>query len=165
MFSPPAAEFLGTFWLVLGGCGSAVLAAGLLTAGFLIADVTHLGISFLGVPLGAFLTDRIEAKAIAPYLLTQVVAGIVTALVLFVVASGQSVPAIVPTPAGSFATNGYGEFSPGGYSLLSALVLEIVLTAVFDPAALGQVWLFIVAPLIGAAIAGLSYRALFAAKR
>lgn len=236
MFSRLAAEFLGTFWLVLGGCGSAVFAAG-----FLNADGTHLGIGFLGVALafgltvltgayalghisgghfnpavtlGAFLAGRIEAKAIAPYMVTQVVGGIVAALVLFLVASGQSDFAIDPSAAGSFATNGYGELSPGGYSLVSALVLEIVLTAVFlwvilgatdgrapagfaplaiglsltlihlisipvtntsvnparslavavfNPAALGQVWLFIVAPLIGAAIAGLSYRKLFAA--
>lgn len=237
MFSRLAAEFLGTFWLVFGGCGSAIFAAG-----FLNADGTHLGIGFLGVAfafgltvltgayafghisgghfnpavtLGAFLAGRIEAKAIAPYMVTQLVAGIVAAAVLFLVASGQSDFAIDPAAAGSFATNGYGELSPGGYSLLSALVLEVVLTAVFlwvilgatdgrapagfaplaigltltiihlvaipvtntsvnparslavavfNPAALGQVWLFFVAPLLGAAIAGLSYKALFAAK-
>ncbi|GAA1487524.1 aquaporin Z [Brachybacterium sacelli] len=237
LFSRLAAEFLGTFWLVFGGCGAAVLAAG-----FVNPDGTHLGIGFLGVAFafgltvltgayalghlsgghfnpavtfGVFLAGRIEAKAVLPYVLTQIVAGIVAAAVLFVVASGQSDFAIDPTAPGSFATNGYGELSPGGYSLLAALVLEIVLTAVFlwvilgttdgrapvgfaplaigltltiihlvaipvtntsvnparslavavfNPAALAQVWLFFLAPAIGAAIAGLSYKMLFAAK-
>lgn len=238
MFSRLAAEFVGTFWLVFGGCGAAVLAAG-----FLTEDGIHMGIGFLGVAFafgltvltgayavghisgghfnpavtfGVFLAGRIEAKAVLPYIGTQIVGGIVAAVVLFVVASGQSDFAIEPGAAGSFATNGYGDLSPGGYSLLSALVLEIVLTAiflwvilgttdgrapvgfaplaiglsltlihlvaipvtntsvnparslavaVFNPAALAQVWLFFVAPAIGAAIAGLSYKLLFAAER
>lgn len=232
-----AAEALGTFWLVFGGCGAALFAAG-----FLNADGTHLGIGFLGVALafgltvvtgayavghisgghfnpavtlGVFLAGRLEAKAVAPYVGTQIVAGLVAAVALFVIASGQSDFAIDSSAAGSFATNGYGDLSPGGYSLLSALLIEVILTAVFlwvilgvtdgrapvgfaplaiglaltlihlisipvtntsvnparsiavavfNPAALAQVWLFIVAPLIGAAIAGLTYKILFAEK-
>lgn len=231
------AEFIGTFWLVFGGCGSAVLAAKVVGD-----DGVQMGIGFLGVALafgltvvtgayalghisgghfnpavtlGALCAGRIEAKAVAPYMGIQVVGGAVAATVLYLVASGQDGFAIDPSAAGSFATNGYGDLSPGGYGLLACLVLEVVLTAIFlwvilgttdkgapagfaplaigltltlihliaipvtntsvnparslavafyNPAALGQVWLFIVAPLIGAAIAGLSYKALTAAK-
>ncbi len=225
-----AAEFLGTFVLVFGGCGSAVLAAN-----FPDAKTNTLGIGLLGVALafgltvlvmayavghisgghfnpavtiGALLAGRMPAKDVAGYIVTQIVAGLAAGGVLFVIASGK---AGFDASAG-FASNGYGDHSPGGYSLLACLLIEVVLTAVFlwvilgttdtrapkgfapiaiglaltlihlisipvtntsvNPARslgvaayaggpyLGQVWLFFVAPLVGAAIAGLSYRAL-----
>ncbi len=226
-----AAEFLGTFVLVFGGCGSAVLAAN-----FPDAKTNTLGIGLLGVALafgltvlvmayavghisgghfnpavtiGALLAGRMPAKDVAGYIVTQIVAGLAAGGVLFVIASGK---AGFDASAG-FASNGYGDHSPGGYSLLACLLIEVVLTAVFlwvilgttdtrapkgfapiaiglaltlihlisipvtntsvNPARslgvaayaggpyLGQVWLFFVAPLVGAAIAGLSYCALF----
>jgi len=140
-----AAEFLGTFVLVFGGCGAAVLAAG-------VADV---GIGFLGVALafgltvltmayavghvsgghfnpavtlGLALAGRFRWKDVAAYAVTQVVAAIAAAAVLFVVASGKSGFDAVKS---GFATNGYGDRSPEGYSLLAVLVIEVVLTAVF----------------------------------
>lgn len=222
-----AAEFLGTFVLVLGGCGSAVLAAGFM------ADDVHLGIGFAGVSLAFGLTvvtmayavghisgghfnpavtvglaaaKRFAWKDTAAYIATQVVGAIVAAAVLYVVASGVDTFSAVDS---GFATNGYDDRSPGGYTLLAGLVIEIVLTAVFlyvilgvtdsravkgfaplaiglaltlihlvsipvtntsvNPArsigpalfagseAIGQVWLFIVAPVVGALIAGFSY--------
>ncbi|WP_432559604.1 aquaporin Z [Granulicoccus sp. GXG6511] len=242
MTNPPMrarlwAEFLGTFWLVLGGCGSAVLAAKVLSD-----DPTpvNMGIGFVGVALafgltvltgayalghlsgghfnpavtiGAFAAKRIEAGAVLPYIITQVVGGIAAGGVLYLIASGKDGFAIDGTAAGSFATNGFGDLSPNGYSLMAALIIEIVLTAiflfvilgatdkrapagfapiaiglaltlihlisipvtntsvnparslgvaVFNPAALAQVWLFWVAPIIGAVIAGLTYKFLHA---
>ncbi|GIF06797.1 aquaporin Z [Actinoplanes siamensis] len=223
-----AAEFLGTFWLVFAGCGSAVLAAAFLNPAGL-----DLGIGFLGVALAFGLTVLTMAYAVghvsgghfnpavtvglaaagqfrwrdAPaYIVTQVVAAIAGAGVLFVIASGR--PAFDAVESG-FATNGYGDRSPGGYSLLAALITEVVMTAVFlfvilgatdtraprgfaplaiglgltlihlvsipvtntsvNPArslgpalfagggALGQLWLFLVAPVAGALIAGFTY--------
>lgn len=226
------AEFLGTFVLVFGGAGSAVLAAN-----FPGADTGNpLGIGFLGVSLAFGLTVVVMAYAVGhvsgghfnpavtlgaaaagrfawkdtpSYIATQVVGAIVGAAVLFVVASG--VAGFSASESG-FATNGYGERSPGGYSLLAALVIEIVLTAVFlyvilgvtdtrapkgfaplaiglsltlihlvsipvtntsvNPArsigpalfaggeAISQLWLFILAPIVGAAIAGVTYKVL-----
>lgn len=230
-----AAEFLGTFVLVLGGCGSAVLAATFLS------DDVQLGIGFLGVSLAFGLTvvtmayavghvsgghfnpvvtlglaasGRFPWRDVAAYVAIQVVGAVVAAAVLFVVASGRSG---FSASASGFATNGYGERSPGGYGLLAALVIEIVLTAVFvyvilgvtdtrapkgfaplaiglaltlihlvsipvtntsvNPArsigpalfaggeAIGQLWLFIVAPVVGALIAGLSYTPLLGKER
>ncbi|GAA1170116.1 aquaporin Z [Ornithinimicrobium humiphilum] len=227
-----AAEFLGTFVLVLGGAGSAIFAAKVISEG-----TVNMGIGFLGVALafgltvtvmayavghisgghfnpavtlGALLAGRIDTRSVLPYMVTQVVGASVAGLVLFVVASGKD--GFDPVASG-FATNGYGDRSPDGYGLLAALVIEVVLTAVFlyvilgstdtrapagfaplaiglsltlihlvsipvtntsvNPArslgvawfaggeALGQVWLFVVAPLAGAAIAGATYRALF----
>jgi aquaporin Z len=224
-----AAEFLGTFWLVFAGCGSAVLAAK-----FLAEDGVQLGIGFLGVSLafglavltmayafghisgghfnpavtlGLAIAKRVDWKAVGPYVATQIVGATVAGAVLFLIASGKA--GFDATDSG-FASNGYGARSPGGYSLLACLVCEIVLTAIFlyiilgttddrapsgfgplaiglgltlihlvsipvtntsvNPArsigvawfaggpALAQLWLFILAPLIGAAIAGLSYR-------
>jgi len=225
------AEALGTFVLVFGGCGSAVLAAT-----FLGESNVQLGIGFLGVALafglsvlvsavafgpvsgghfnpavtvGLAVAKRFEWKTVLPYVAAQVVAATVAGAVLFAVASGG--PAFDASESG-FASNGYGARSPGGYGLLSALLVEVVLTAVFlyvilgatderghkgnapiaiglsltlihlvsipvtntsvNPArslgvawfaggdALSQVWLFILAPLIGAAIAGVSYAAI-----
>jgi len=222
------AEFLGTFWLVLGGCGSAVLAAK-----FLTEDGVQLGIGFLGVALAFGLTvltgayafghvsgghfnpavtiglavaKRFEWKGVGPYIAIQVVAASLAGAVLFAIASGQ---AGFSASESGFASNGYGDRSPGGYGLVAALVTEIVLTAMFlyiilgatddrapkgfaplaiglgltlihlvsipvtntsvNPArslgvawfaggdALSQIWLFILAPVIGAVIAGASY--------
>jgi aquaporin Z len=227
------AEFLGTFWLVLGGCGSAVLAAKFLSADAATKTQVQLGIGFVGVSLAFGLTvltgayafghvsgghfnpavtiglavaKRFEWRGVGPYIVTQIVAASVAGAVLFAIASGKAGFDAVQT---GFASNGYGDRSPGGYGLLSALLVEIVLTAVFlyiilgatddrapkgfapiaiglgltiihlvsipvtntsvNPArslgvawfagagALSQVWLFIVAPVIGAAIAGATY--------
>ena len=225
------AEALGTFVLVFGGCGSAVLAAT-----FISESRIQLGIGFVGVALafglsvlvsavafgpvsgghfnpavtvGLAVAKRFEWRLVLPYVATQVVAATVAGTVLFAVASGS--PAFDASTSG-FASNGYGERSPGGYGLLAALLVEVVLTAVFlyvilgatderghkgnapiaiglaltlihlvsipvtntsvNPArslgvawfagggALSQVWLFILAPLVGAAIAGISYAAI-----
>ena len=138
------AEFIGTFWLVLGGCGSAVLAAGfpelgigfvgvslafgltVLTMAFAIGHISgcHLNPA---VSIGLFAAGRFESKELPPYIIAQVLGGIIAAGVLYLIASGQ--PGF--DLSGGFASNGYGEHSPGGYSLVSALVCEIVLTAVF----------------------------------
>ncbi|WP_232043138.1 aquaporin Z [Serratia marcescens] len=139
------AEFFGTFWLVFGGCGSAVLAAAF----------PQLGIGFLGVALafgltvvtmayavghisgghfnpaitvGLFAGGRFAAKDVIPYVVAQVIGGIAAAAVLYLIASGK---AGFDATAGGFASNGYGEHSPGGYSLQSAIVIELVLTAFF----------------------------------
>lgn len=231
------AEALGTFWLVFGGCGSAVLAAHVLSKD---PSPVNMGIGFVGVALAFGLTvltgvyavghisgghfnsavtlglavaKRIEWKFVGPYMITQVVAATLAGAVLLLIASGK--PGFSAVESG-FATNGYGDRSPDGYGLLACLVIEIVLTAVFlyvilgatdarapkgfagiaiglcltlihlisipvtntsvNPArslgvawfaggaALSQVWLFIVAPLIGAAIAGATYSIITAAK-
>jgi len=144
------AEFVGTFWLVFGGCGSAVLAAGF--PGF--------GIGFLGVALAFGLTVLTGAYAVGhvsgahfnpavtvglaagrrfpwsevgPYVIAQVIGGIVASAVLYVIASGK---AGFTLDAG-FAANGYGDHSPGGYSMLAGLVAEVVLTAMFLVVILG----------------------------
>lgn len=218
-----AAEFIGTFWLVLGGCGSAVLAAAfpnlgigfvgvalafgltVLTMAFAIGHISgcHLNPA---VSLGLVAGGRFKAAELAPYWIAQVLGAIAAAAVLYFIASGQAGFDV----AGGFASNGYAEHSPGGYSLGAALVCEIVMTFMFllvilgatderapkgfapiaiglcltlihlisipvtntsvNPArstgpaifvgdwALSQLWLFWVAPLIGAALAGLVYR-------
>ncbi|MBI4942073.1 MAG: aquaporin Z [Actinobacteria bacterium] len=217
------AEFLGTFWLVFGGCGTAVLAAGFPDVGVgLLGVALAFGLSVLtmayavghvsgghfnpAVTLGLAVAKRFPWKDVAAYVVTQVVAGIVAGGVLLVVASGQDG---FDAGASGFAANGYGDHSPGGYSLTAALVVEVVLTAVFlyvilgatdgrapvgfapipiglaltlihlvsipvtntsvnparstgvalftDSWALGQLWLFWLAPLAGAAIAGATY--------
>jgi aquaporin Z len=232
------AEFLGTFWLVFGGCGSAVLAAKFLSPA---PDPVQLGIGFVGVSLafgltvltGAFafghvsgghfnpavslglaIAKRFAWKELPAYVITQFVAATAAGAVLLLVATGQSGFDAVQS---GFASNGYGDRSPGGYGLLACLVIEVVLTAVFlyiilgatddrapkgfapisiglgltlihlvsipvtntsvnparslgvawfaGTAALAQVWLFFVAPLIGAAIAGATYAAITAADR
>jgi aquaporin Z len=222
-----AAEFLGTCWLVLGGCGSAVLAAtfpntgigflgvalafGLtvLTAAYAVGSISG-GHFNPAVSLGLFFAKRFPASDLLPYIVAQLVGAVVAAGVLYLIASGR---AGFDVSAG-FAANGYAEHSPGGYSLLAALVAEIVLTFFFliiilgstDPRAphgfapiaiglaltlihlisipvtntsvnparstgpalfvggwaLAQLWLFWVAPIVGAVLAGLVYRLLAA---
>ena len=138
------AEFFGTFWLVLGGCGSAVLAAAfpgvgigllgvalafgltVLTMAFAIGHISgcHLNPA---VSVGLWAGGRFPANKLLPYIVAQVLGAIVAGGVLFVIASGK---AGFDVTAG-FASNGYGAHSPGGYSLLSALVTEVVMTMMF----------------------------------
>lgn len=143
-FQRAGAEFLGTFWLVFGGCGSAVLAAAF----------PQLGIGFVGVSLafgltvltmayavghisgghfnpavtvGLFAARRIPASDLAPYIISQVVGAIAAAGVLYVIASGKTGFSV----SAGFASNGYAEHSPGGYSLIAAFVAEVMLTFFF----------------------------------
>jgi aquaporin Z len=138
------AEFIGTFWLVLGGCGSAVLAAAfpelgigfvgvalafgltVLTMAFAIGHISgcHLNPA---VSIGLWAGGRFPAKDLAPYIISQVLGGITAGLVLFIIASGRAGFSV----AAGFASNGYGAHSPGGYSLGAALVCEIVMTLMF----------------------------------
>jgi aquaporin Z len=219
------AELLGTFWLVFGGCGSAVLAAAFPNLGIGFAGVAlAFGLTVLtmayaighisgchlnpAVSIGLAVAKRFPASELLPYIVAQVVGGIVAAGVLFVIASGKAGFDL----GGGFASNGYGAHSPGGYSLTACLTAEVVLTFMFlmiilgatdkrapkgfapiaiglgltlihligipvtnlsvNPArstgpavlvggwALQQVWLFWLAPLVGAAIAGIVYPAL-----
>ncbi len=146
------AEFIGTFWLVFGGCGSAVLAAGFMSKP---PDSIHMGIGFLGVALAFGLTlltmvytigpisgchinpavsfglwagNRFSATELVPYIVAQVAGAILASFVLYLIASGKPGFDLV---ASGFATNGYGAHSPGGYSLFACLVAEIVLTYIF----------------------------------
>jgi aquaporin Z len=138
------AEFIGTFWLVLGGCGSAVLAAAVpgLGIGFhgvaLAFGLTVLTMAFAvghisgahfnpAVSVGLWAGGRFPAKDLVPYIVAQVLGGVAAAAVLYLIASGKSGFDL----AGGFAANGYGAHSPGGYSLTAALVCEIVMTAAF----------------------------------
>lgn len=138
------AEFFGTFWLVLGGCGSAVLAAAFpgLGIGFvgvsLAFGLTVLTMAYAvghisgchlnpAVSVGLWIGGRFPAKDLAPYILAQVAGGVAGAGVLYAIATG--VPGF--SASAGFATNGYGLHSPGGYSLTAALVCEIVMTAMF----------------------------------
>jgi aquaporin Z len=218
------AEFIGTFWLVFGGCGSAVLAAAfpnvgigllgvalafgltVLTMGYTIGHVSgyHLNPA---VSVGLVVAKRFPLSNLWAYVVAQVAGGIVAAAVLYVIASGKAGFSL----AGGFASNGYAEHSPGGYSLVACLVAEVVLTFMFlviilgatdrrapqgfapiaiglgltlihligipvtnvsvNPArstgpalfvggwALQQLWLFWLAPIVGAAIAGIVYPA------
>ncbi|ENN6813358.1 aquaporin Z [Vibrio fluvialis] len=139
------AEMFGTFWLVLGGCGSAVLAAGfpdvgigllgvalafgltVLTKAFAIGHISgcHLNPA---VTVGLWVGGRFSAKDVIPYIVFQVIGGVIAAAILYVIASGQ---ASFDVAASGFAANGFGDHSPGGYSLTAALVLEVVMTAMF----------------------------------
>jgi aquaporin Z len=145
------AEFLGTFWLVFGGCGSAVLAAAF----------PELGIGFVGVALafgltvltmayavggisgghfnpavsvGLFVAGRFEAKELIPYIIAQVVGAVIASTVLYLIVSGKADFAGI----GGFATNGYGDASPGKFSMSSALIIEVVLTFMFLMIILGS---------------------------
>jgi aquaporin Z len=138
------AEFLGTFWLVLGGCGSAVLAATFPAVGIglhgvsLAFGLTVLTMAFAighisgchlnpAVSMGPWAGGRFPAAKLAPYIVAQVLGGVAAGGVLYVIASGA--PGF--DVANGFASNGYGAHSPGGYSLMAALVTEVVMTAFF----------------------------------
>ena len=219
------AEFVGTLWLVLGGCGSAVLAAAFPDVGIGLTGVSlafgltvvtmayaigHVSGCHLNpaVSIGLWAGGRFPASALVPYIVSQVLGGLAGGAILYVIASGK----VGFDPSVGFAANGYGEHSPGGYSLPAALICEIVMTAIFlmvilgstdkrapagfggiaiglcltlihlisipvtntsvNPArstgvavfagswALGQLWLFWIAPIVGAAIGAVAYRAL-----
>ncbi|EGQ7856243.1 aquaporin Z [Vibrio parahaemolyticus] len=139
------AEAFGTFWLVLGGCGSAVLAAGfpdvgigllgvalafgltVLTMAFAIGHISgcHLNPA---VTVGLWAGGRFDTKDLAPYIIAQVIGGLIAGGILYVIATGQAGFDVVGS---GFAANGYGEHSPGQYSMLAALVSEIVMTMMF----------------------------------
>ena len=216
------AEFIGTFWLVLGGCGSAVLAAsfpnvgiGLLGVSFAFG-LTVLTMAFAighisgchlnpAVSIGLWSGGRFSSSELGQYIIAQVAGGIAGAAVLYIIATGKA-----GFEVGGFASNGYGEHSPGGYSLIAALVTEVVMTFMFlliilgvtdkrapqgfapiaiglgltlihlisipvtntsvNPArstgvalfaggwAISQLWMFWVAPIVGAILAGVVYR-------
>jgi aquaporin Z len=145
-----AAEFIGTFWLVLGGCGSAVLAAAFPEVGIGLAGVslafglTVLTMAFAighisgchlnpAVSIGLWAGGRFPAKDLLPYIVVQVVGGIVAGGVLYLIASGKAGFSL----SGGFASNGYGEHSPGGYAIGAALVCEVVMTMMFLVVILG----------------------------
>lgn len=215
------AEFFGTFWLVLGGCGAAVLAAQFPETGIgfvgvsLAFGLTVLTIAYgLGhisgahlnpaVTIGLWIGGRFKTQQVVPYIISQILGGIAGAAVLYVIATGNG------SEIGSFATNGYGEHSPGGYSLTAAMVCETVMTFMFvivilgstyekapagfagiaiglmltlihlisipvtntsvNPArsisqavfvggdAIGQLWVFLLCPILGAVLAGIFYK-------
>ncbi|MEO5628875.1 MAG: aquaporin Z [Thermomonas sp.] len=152
------AEFIGTFWLVLGGCGSAVLAANF------GGDGNPLGIGLLGVSLAFGLTvltgayalghisgahfnpavsfglwagGRFPAKDLLPYIAAQVTGAILAGFILFQIASGGPGFSIDPAAAGTFASNGYGALSPGGYTVAAAFLCEVVMSAMFLVVILG----------------------------
>ena len=144
MLKKLTAEFIGTFWLVLGGCGSAVLAAAfpdvgigllgvslafgltVLTMAFAIGHISgcHLNPA---VSIGLWAGGRFSTKDLIPYIIAQVVGAVAGAGVLYLIASGQEGFSL----AGGFASNGYGAHSPGGYTMTAALVTEIVMTMMF----------------------------------
>lgn len=144
------AEFFGTFWLVFGGCGSAVLAAGFPELGIAFAGVAlAFGLTVLtmayavggisgghfnpAVSLGLAVAGRFEWKDLLPYWVAQVIGAFAASGTLFIIASGM--PGFSP---GGFASNGFGDLSPGGYSMQAALLIEIVLTAGFLIVILGS---------------------------
>jgi len=136
------AEFLGTFWLVLGGCGSAMLAAGFPNVGIGLVGVSlafgltvvtiayslgHISGAHLNpaVTFGLWAGGRISGKDILPYVIAQILGGIAGAGVLYLIVTGNG------SSIGSFAANGYGDYSPGGYSLMAVLLTEFVMTFMF----------------------------------
>ena len=138
------AEFVGTFWLVLGGCGSAVLAAGFPNVGIGLLGVSlafgltvvtmayaigHISGCHLNpaVSVGLFVGGRFDGKLLVPYIVAQTLGALAAGAVLFFIASGASGFSV----SGGFASNGFGAHSPGGYSMQAALVCEVVMTAVF----------------------------------
>jgi aquaporin Z len=138
------AEFVGTFWLVLGGCGSAVLAAAFPNVGIgllgvaLAFGLTVLTMAFAighisgchlnpAVSVGLWAGGRFPASQVGPYIAAQVLGGIVAAGVLYLIASGKAGFAV----SAGFAANGYGAHSPGGYSLTAALITEVIMTMMF----------------------------------
>src|SRR5947208_8380867 len=138
------AEFIGTFWLVFGGCGSAVLAAAFPNVGIGLLGVSFaFGLTVLtmayaighvsgchlnpAVSIGLWAGKRFPARELLPYIVAQVIGGIIGAGILLVIASGK--PGF--DLGGGLASNGYGEHSPGGYSMLAGLIAEIVLTFMF----------------------------------
>lgn len=150
MLKKLTAEILGTMWLVLGGCGSAVLAAGypelgigfvgvslafgltVLTMAYTIGHISgcHLNPA---VTIGLAVAGKFEKKNIIPYIVSQVIGGIIGAGILYIIAKG-----IPNFNLGGFATNGYGEFSPNKFSMESAFIIETVLTAFFLYVILGS---------------------------
>ena len=215
------AEFIGTFWLVLGGCGSAVLAAGIPDIGIGLVGVSiafgltvltiaysfgHISGAHLNpaVTIGLWMGGRINSKEILPYIFSQILGGTAAAGVLYIIVTGNG------SAIGDFAANGYGEHSPGNYSMTAAIVTEFVMTFMFlliilgatdekapkgfagiaiglaltlihlisipvtntsvNPArsisqalfvgdwAVSQLWLFVLVPIAGAALAGLVYK-------
>lgn len=226
MLNKLSAEFFGTFWLVLGGCGSAVIAAAFPDVGIGLLGVSFaFGLTVLtmayavggisgghfnpAVSLGLAVAGRFDFKDLIPYWIAQVAGAIAAAAVLYLIASGKA-----DFTAGGFASNGYGELSPGKYGLTAALVAEVIFTAFFiiiilgatsasvpagfapiaiglgltlihlvsipvtntsvnparstgvaffaETAALSQLWLFWVAPLIGAALGAIIWKSLLA---
>lgn len=224
-FKKLTAEFLGTFWLVLGGCGSAVLAAAFPDVGIGLLGVSlAFGLTVVtmayavgpisgghfnpAVSIGLFAGGRFEGSSLVGYIIAQLAGSTAAALVLYIIASGSSDFSL----AGGFAANGYGEHSPGKYSMLAGFVIELVMTFFFlfvilnvtdekaapgfaglvigltltlihlisipvtntsvNPArstsqalfagswALEQLWLFWLAPILGAVLAGLVYKSL-----
>ena len=145
------AEFFGTFWLVLGGCGSAVLAAAFPEVGIGLTGVSlafgltvvtmaygigHISGCHLNpaVSVGLWAGGRFEASKLLPYIVAQVVGAVVAAGVLYLIASGKAGFEL----SGGFASNGYGEHSPGKYSMLAAVVCEVVMTMMFLIVILGS---------------------------
>lgn len=142
------AEFFGTFWLVFGGCGSALFAAGIPNLGIGFAGVAlAFGLTVLtmayavghisgghfnpAVTLGLWASGRFKSKEIAPYIISQCVGAIAAAGVLYLILSGKDGFSIDATQAGAFASNGYDAFSPQGFSMTSAFIAEFVLTLFF----------------------------------
>ena len=144
MLAKLSAEFIGTFWLVLGGCGSAVIAAGFPDVGIGLLGVSlAFGLTVLSgayalgpisgghfnpaVSVGLWTGGRFPANLLVPYIAAQVAGGVLGAVVLYLIASGR--PDF--TLAGGFAANGYAEHSPGAYTMMSGLVTEVVMTFMF----------------------------------
>ncbi len=141
-------EFLGTFWLVLGGCGSAILAAGIPDLGIAYAGVAlAFGLTVLtgayafghisgahfnpAVTVGLWAGGRFSGKEILPYVISQIVGAVAAAALLYVIASGSLGFSIDETKAGAFAANGYGSLSPHGFDMAAALVSEFIFTFMF----------------------------------